>query len=188
MPDTITCTGPGCQAAIDVSDRKVGDLVPCPKCGRENTVLVPVAEDFEVEELKVEGEKMHHPARLTCTNCGAVLGVRDAICKHCGGDVRSGITVLVSKEEKQRRGLFFLPIGGRKKRARRRSGGALVAVAVALLIVAGAVAAVYVLPMVRGTGTGAEASVGPPPQVPPPGVRHGPPPGIVPGSRPGGAG
>lgn len=109
MAKSITCSNPKCRTAIRAEGREVGDRIPCPKCGTVNQVLADFGTAFEIPELHAAGQKVSHPARLVCTNCGAVLGVRAAVCPKCGGDVRTGKTIMrVTKEEKQRAGLAAL--------------------------------------------------------------------------------
>ncbi|GAG53503.1 unnamed protein product, partial [marine sediment metagenome] len=90
---------------------------------------------------------------LVCTNCGAVLGVRDAVCRKCGGDVRSGKTIMrITEEEKARFGLFRRkPKARAKGKKKERSPMASFAIVLVVLIVlAGLV--VGGLLLTRGSG------------------------------------
>jgi predicted RNA-binding Zn-ribbon protein involved in translation (DUF1610 family) len=72
-------------------------------------VLATFGDEFNISTIQApeEGGKIFHPARQVCTACGAVLGVRDAVCPSCGGDVRTGRTQMrITKEEKRKRGLL----------------------------------------------------------------------------------
>lgn len=115
MAKTVTCSNAKCRTVIPTEGRAVGDIVACPKCGTRNTVLAEFGTEFEIETIEAPKAKpIHHPARLVCTNCGAVLGVRSVTCPQCGGDVRTGRTILrVTREEKERRGLGKLLFGPR---------------------------------------------------------------------------
>ena len=53
----------------------------------------------DIEEEDLSELFKYHPARIVCTNCGAVLGARDATCTECGADVRSGEAVVKVEEE-----------------------------------------------------------------------------------------
>jgi len=115
MAKTVTCSNAKCRTAIPAEGKAVGDIVACPKCGKSNTVLAEFGAEFEIETLESPKAKpIHHPARLVCTNCGAVLGVRAVTCPQCGGDVRTGRTIMkITREEKERRGLGKLLFGPR---------------------------------------------------------------------------
>ncbi|KPK60353.1 MAG: hypothetical protein AMK73_08175 [Planctomycetes bacterium SM23_32] len=109
MSDTVTCPNPKCRATISTKGKAVGDKVQCPKCGTETQVLATFGDEFNISSIEVpqEGGHILHPARQVCTACGAVLGVRDAVCPSCGGDVRTGRTqVRITREQKKRRGLL----------------------------------------------------------------------------------
>jgi len=109
MAKTVTCCNPKCRATIGAEGREVGARIRCPKCGTVNQVLADFGTAFDIPELQAAEKKVVHPARQVCTNCGAVLGVRAAVCPKCGGDVRTGRTVMrITKEEKQRAGLAAL--------------------------------------------------------------------------------
>ncbi len=105
MSIRVECPNPNCDKVFKLKDELAGKKVRCGKCG--TPIFVPRG---SMEDTGKSGESVlpeHHPARLTCTNCGAVLGVRDAVCPNCGGDVRSGITVMrITEEEKNKHGLF----------------------------------------------------------------------------------
>lgn len=113
MPETIRCPNAQCMATIDVGDSQVGDLVKCPKCGTPAQVLFEFDSAFDVETIKPlsEGQRMHHPARQVCSNCGAILGVRAATCTNCKADVRTGAAVVRKAEEKKRSVLPFVMLG-----------------------------------------------------------------------------
>jgi hypothetical protein len=107
MPDTITCSDESCGATIETVGKEVGAIVQCPKCGKENTVLASFGDEFDLDALMPDDGEQAHPARIKCTACGSLLGVRDAICKNCGADVRSGVSqIRITAEEKKKRGLF----------------------------------------------------------------------------------
>jgi predicted RNA-binding Zn-ribbon protein involved in translation (DUF1610 family) len=113
MAKTVTCSNAKCRTVIPAEGKAVGDIVACPKCGTSNTVLAEFGAEFEIETIEAPKAKpIHHPARQVCTNCGAVLGVRAVTCPQCGGDVRTGRTIIrITREEKQRRGLGKLLFG-----------------------------------------------------------------------------
>lgn len=118
MPETIKCSNKECGTTINTEGVEIGETVECPKCGTPNQVLAQFGTEFQLDglaPLKV-GERISHPGRLVCTNCGAVLGVRDATCPSCGGDVRTGFTRMrITADEKKRGGLgrFFISAGGK---------------------------------------------------------------------------
>ncbi len=109
MPATVTCSNPQCRAAIPAEGKEVGDSVTCPKCGAVNRVLADFGTEFDISTIETPDDakpRVHHPARLKCTACGAILGVRDAVCPSCGGDVRTGMTHLrISADQKAQKGL-----------------------------------------------------------------------------------
>jgi len=109
MPLKVTCENPNCGAVFEVPDEEAGTVVACPKCGEP--VEVPGGgETAEVQ--RSDGRKgVAHPARLRCPNCGALLGVRDAVCPKCGADVRTGAAMQVRKAKK-RMPLVPIAIGG----------------------------------------------------------------------------
>lgn len=120
MPATVTCSNPRCRAAIPAAEKQVGDSVTCPKCGTENRILADFGTEFDISTIEApqEGRGVHHPARLKCTACGALLGVRDAVCPNCGGDVRTGMTHLrITEGQKAAKGL-----GGRRRRTVKSRG------------------------------------------------------------------
>jgi predicted RNA-binding Zn-ribbon protein involved in translation (DUF1610 family) len=146
MPETMTCPNAACGATIGVAGREIGDTVTCPKCGQKAKVLAEVGKELDIELLTPDDVADGHPARLKCTVCGAVLGVRDATCPKCGGDIRSGVThIRITEEDKRRHGLFF-----RRSKAtggRRRSGArALVGLALILVLAVAGLAAALTLP------------------------------------------
>ena len=117
MPRTVTCSDAGCGVAIPVDGKEVGESVACPKCGTATQVLADFGDEFDIEGFETaapaeagaanangtgNGDRDHiaHPARQQCPNCGAVLGVRDAICPKCNCDIRTGAAVHVVEEEK----------------------------------------------------------------------------------------
>lgn len=107
MPDTITCSEASCGATIQTAGKEVGAVVQCPKCGKSNTVLASFGDEFDLDSLMPDDGEQTHPARIKCTACGSLLGVRDAVCKNCGADVRSGVSqIRITREEKKKRGLF----------------------------------------------------------------------------------
>jgi len=153
MAIEVKCSNPQCGKIYRVKDEAAGKKFKCKQC--QTVLVVPAAPGKQAmppapaadaaSQFKPQASQ-HHPARLTCTNCGAVLGVRDAICPGCGGDVRSGVTIMrITPEEKEKMGIFKL-FGTQKKgsgvapkgRGRRRSANP-VAVLVIILIVIGAV-------------------------------------------------
>ena len=105
MPETITCSNPECKATIRVAGKAIGDIVNCPKCGTPNQVLASFDgfSDLELSEEEEHGapDVTLHPARQICSNCGAVLGVRDATCRYCGADIRTGVAVITEKVEEK---------------------------------------------------------------------------------------
>jgi len=126
MAIEVVCPNPGCAKAYRLKDEMAGKKVRCRQC--QSVIEVPAdgsgsapSSDDATTGLMLEGQDsssshVHHPARLTCTNCGAVLGVRDATCPQCGGDVRSGVTIMnISREEKERHGLARLFLGASPK-------------------------------------------------------------------------
>lgn len=107
MPDSITCSDAACGATINTVGKEIGEAVQCPKCGKENKVLATFGDEFDISGIMPADDEVAHPARIKCTACGALLGVRDAVCKKCGADVRSGVSqVRITREEKEKRGLF----------------------------------------------------------------------------------
>jgi hypothetical protein len=121
MPAMVTCPNPKCRTAIPADGKQVGESVTCPKCGAEARVFADFGTEFDISTIKApqEGQApLHHPARLKCTACGAVLGVRDAVCPSCGGDVRTGMTHLrITEGEKAAKGV------GRRRRPTVKSRG-----------------------------------------------------------------
>ena len=96
MERKVTCLNAECGTAFKVRDKEVGDIVNCPKCDTQCTVLAEFGADFDIEVVKPPpepGKSLHHPARQICSNCGAILGVRAAICPYCDADVRTGKAV-----------------------------------------------------------------------------------------------
>jgi hypothetical protein len=111
MPIELLCPNPVCARAYRLKDESAGKKLKCRNCGTVIDVPAAGAAPAETSTATAAAESTslprHHPARLTCTNCGAVLGVRDATCPSCGGDVRSGVTIMrITEEDKQRAGLF----------------------------------------------------------------------------------
>jgi hypothetical protein len=107
MPDTMKCSDAACGATIDTSGKEIGDVVTCPKCGKENKVLADFGDAFDISGIMPADDEQAHPARIKCTACGQLLGVRDAVCKNCGADVRSGVSqIRITREDKAKRGLF----------------------------------------------------------------------------------
>jgi hypothetical protein len=105
MERKVTCSNAACGTTFVVRDREVGDIVHCPKCSAECTVLAEFGADFDLEMVEAPpepGKSLHHPARQICSNCGAVLGVRAAICPYCNSDVRTGKAVQRQVEAKKR--------------------------------------------------------------------------------------
>ncbi len=155
MPDTITCSNSACGVTIDTAGKEIGESVDCPKCSTPNQVLATFGAEFalSVETGAKDGKPLSHPARLTCTACGAVLGVRDAICKGCGSDVRTGVSqIRITREEREKRGLFTrkppsAPVGGRRAPVQARKGLPVLALVlvVAGVLIAAAVAAFLLL-------------------------------------------
>ncbi|MGD2174135.1 MAG: hypothetical protein PVJ27_01940 [Candidatus Brocadiaceae bacterium] len=142
MAIRVKCPNQQCGKVYTLKDELAGKKVRCTEC--RSVIEVPSAGDSGLaladddEDLSLPD---YHPARLTCTNCGAVLGVRDAICKNCGGDIRSGVTVMkITKEEKQRAGLFSWAKrkkGASRSTRRRRSPVVPVAIGVLILLLIG---------------------------------------------------
>ncbi|MCK4284516.1 MAG: hypothetical protein KAX44_09385, partial [Candidatus Brocadiae bacterium] len=151
----VRCPNPECGKLFSLKDEFRGKKVKCPGCGTAIPVPAAPGPQATVGEPAVSGPQAtapepelkwdlpkHHPARLVCTNCGAVLGVRDKICPQCGGDVRSGVTVMISREEREKAGLFAnLP--WMKKRGKKGGGGGW-SVLVGLVVLIAIVAAVII--------------------------------------------
>lgn len=113
MAKTITCNNANCRRPIGVDGLDIGETVKCLNCGTPNQVLAEFGSEFDIstiEPLK-KGDIMHHPARLTCTNCGAVLGVREAYCPNCHADVRTGAAVVYAPEQKRGLGVLWTILG-----------------------------------------------------------------------------
>lgn len=104
MPKTVTCSNPKCRTTINTEGREVGEMVECPKCGTPNQVLAEFGSAFDMSTIEEpeEGQEIFHPARQTCPNCGALLGVRAKRCPKCGADIRTGVVAEVVVEEKKR--------------------------------------------------------------------------------------
>lgn len=104
MTQEMTCSNAECQTVFTVEDKEVGDVVNCPKCDIQCTVLADFGADFDISTITPPepGKSLHHPARQICTNCGAVLGVRAAICPYCRADIRTGAAIMHPVEEKKR--------------------------------------------------------------------------------------
>jgi ribosomal protein L40E len=105
MERKVTCPNTACGAVFKVEGKEVGDVVNCPKCGGQCTVLAEFSAEFDLEVVEAPpepGKSLHHPARQICSNCGAVLGVRAAICPYCNSDVRTGKAVQRQVEVKKR--------------------------------------------------------------------------------------
>ncbi len=111
MSKTVTCSDTGCGAVIPAEGKEIGATVTCAKCGAATQVLADFGDEFKIEGFEApapakagdgNGGRGHiaHPARQQCSNCGAILGVRDAICPKCNRDVRTGTAVEVVVEEK----------------------------------------------------------------------------------------
>jgi len=160
MPDTITCSNEKCKATISTKGLPIGEKVTCPKCGTVNQVLATFGEEFDLETFEPPARQkvQHHPARLKCTVCGALLGVRDAVCPKCGADVRSGVSVMrITAEEKKKRGLFglsFSTAGAKagsqvgtqvKRRAKKSSPAAVVFMSLGGMIVLAAIIVAVIL-------------------------------------------
>jgi hypothetical protein len=98
---------------IGVDGRDIGETVECVNCGTPNQVLAEFGSEFDISTIKPpeNGEVMYHPARLTCSNCGAVLGVRDAYCPKCYADVRTGAAVVRPPEQKRGLGVLWTVLG-----------------------------------------------------------------------------
>jgi len=111
MSKVFICGNPDCGVKIKAPNREIGDVLKCPKCGHEGKVLADFPEEFDIEtaDPPAQGERQHHPARQICSNCGALLGVRDAICPHCGADIRTG-TVVMRAPVVKKRPAWVLPV------------------------------------------------------------------------------
>ncbi|MFO7958408.1 MAG: hypothetical protein R6X33_15075 [Candidatus Brocadiia bacterium] len=103
MAIQVKCPHPDCGALFQVGDEMMGDTVECPGCNRE----VPVEPAEEPTEAAAGEGVQHHPARQQCTNCGAILGVRETFCPQCGADIRTGEA---APAPAARQGLKLLPI------------------------------------------------------------------------------
>lgn len=156
MPIRVRCPNPECGRVFSLKDELGGKKVTCSRCGM--TIPVPAASGAQatVGEPAVSGPQAtapdlelesalprYHPARLVCTNCGAVLGVRDKICRQCGGDVRSGVTVMISREDREKAGLFA-SLPWMKKRGK-KGGAAGWLILAGIVIAVAAVVIIFVL-------------------------------------------
>ena len=115
MERKLTCTNTACGTVFRVQGKEVGDVVTCPKCKTQCTVLAEFGADFDLEVVEAPpepGKSLHHPARQICSNCGAVLGVRAAICPYCNSDVRTGKAVQRQAEVKKKNMLPVLIAAG----------------------------------------------------------------------------
>ena len=88
----VQCPNPDCAQTFRLRDAPAATKVRCSRCSTVFTVPAAAHGPSAVPGSQ-EGPPIHHPARLICTNCNSVLGVRDATCPHCGSDVRSGVAV-----------------------------------------------------------------------------------------------
>jgi len=125
MPIRVTCPNPDCKAAFRVAPQQTRDTVWCPHCGKAVRLRGRMIGAFDGPlefgdddgqgaaggSSSAGGGAVHHPGRLTCSNCGAVLGVRDAFCPSCGADVRTGQAILAAPKKKKRNLKPFI-IGG----------------------------------------------------------------------------
>ncbi len=113
MPRTMACTNLNCRATLNVEGREAGTKVKCPKCGAVNEVQMDLGAGFDISTITEpqEGQRIAHPARQTCPNCGALLGVRASICPQCGMDVRTGAAVELKVEKKGKMPLMLGIVG-----------------------------------------------------------------------------
>ncbi len=114
MAVNVKCTNPECGAVFEVEHADVGQTVVCPECGRDVEIRAEFGAEFEISTIREpeEGDKVWHPARQQCPNCGAVLGVRDAFCPECGADIRTGAVVQVGEAKRKFDFTPFLVGGG----------------------------------------------------------------------------
>jgi hypothetical protein len=110
MPTNVTCSNAECGASFEVPDEQAGGIVLCPECG--TAVQVSAAGGDELEDLDAASAPQHHPARQQCPNCGELLGVRDAICRHCGADIRTGAVAEAAVKRKKSKLVPVLVGGG----------------------------------------------------------------------------
>jgi hypothetical protein len=103
----VTCANPDCLQVFEVADRMANQTVPCPNCGTESHVPA----GFE-QKQGAENGKALHPARQHCPSCGAVLGVRAAVCPKCGADIRTGGLVQDTGRRRKRLDLGPILVGG----------------------------------------------------------------------------
>ena len=103
MAIRVTCPNESCGKTYNVKDELAGKKVRCASCGA--VMAVPQAaqglDETTAPPPQEEAIPSHHPARQVCTNCGAVLGVRDTFCTKCGADIRTGIAKKHEVEEKK---------------------------------------------------------------------------------------
>ncbi len=113
MAKTVTCSNPKCMTVINTEGKEVGEKVECPKCGTPNKVLADFGSVFDISTIKEpeEGQKVFHPARQTCPNCGALLGVRATICPKCRADIRTGAVAAPTPVRKKKRSIVPLLVG-----------------------------------------------------------------------------
>ncbi|MFO8008945.1 MAG: hypothetical protein R6V05_14550 [Candidatus Brocadiia bacterium] len=112
-----SCSNPRCQYEIPTADKQPGEIVECPACGRLNEVgagprLSADALDIDTVELVAERGRASHPARLRCTLCNTLLGVRQTTCPNCGADMRTGVAIPKQEEEPENPNLLPILIGG----------------------------------------------------------------------------
>lgn len=112
MSFTVTCE---CGQSLRVKDELRGKLVRCPGCKRKWTL--PTNADSLAETKLADSMAQHVPDVLgsladdrACPACGSAIRGGEIVCRHCGCNIETGVSLTASAhEESQRRQAGAVP-------------------------------------------------------------------------------
>ena len=77
--DFIKCTCDHCSNLLGFDSAKAGEIVPCPKCGKETKLYIPTAPTQKTNAPSADSVRL-----VLCPCCGGNISGKSSFCVKCG--------------------------------------------------------------------------------------------------------